>query len=121
MEVWVKPLVVFVGDWRVRNDWQNTDARVFTTDRLVSHILNQQPRLKRSEIPPSLKLRRGRQADRDASGALAEKLTIDDCRTPKAFASAQGRERGRSLLCDIYFCANLPVQFLARVAKISKQ
>jgi hypothetical protein len=47
---WVWPLVVFVGDWRVRNDWQNTDARVFTPDKLVTHIVNQQPRLKRSEI-----------------------------------------------------------------------
>jgi hypothetical protein len=50
IDEWVWPIVVFVGDWRVKNDWQTTDARVFTTDRLVSHILNQQPRLKRSEI-----------------------------------------------------------------------
>jgi hypothetical protein len=47
---WVWPIVVFVGDWRVKNDWQTTDARVFTTDRLVSHIVDQQPRLKQSEI-----------------------------------------------------------------------
>ena len=47
---WVWPLVVFVGDWRVKNDWQTTDARVFTTDKLVNHIVNQQPRLKQSEI-----------------------------------------------------------------------
>lgn len=50
MEVWVKPVVVFVGDWRVRNDWQTTDARVFTTDKLVQHIVNQQPQLRQSEI-----------------------------------------------------------------------
>ena len=47
---WVWPLVVFVGEWRVKNDWQNTDARVFTTGSLVAHIVNQQPRLKQSEI-----------------------------------------------------------------------
>lgn len=47
---WVWPIVVFVGDWRIKNEWQTTDARVFTTDKLVRHILNQQPRLKQSEI-----------------------------------------------------------------------
>ena len=47
---WVKPVVVFVGDWQVRNDWQNTDARVFTPDQLLRHVTNQQPCLKRNEI-----------------------------------------------------------------------
>lgn len=47
---WVWPLVVFVGDWRVRNRWHTTDARVFTPDKLVRYIADQQPRLKRSEI-----------------------------------------------------------------------
>ena len=46
----MKPIVVFVGEWRVKNDWQTRYARVFTTDKLVTHIVNQQPRLKRSEI-----------------------------------------------------------------------
>lgn len=50
MDVWVKPVVVFVGEWRVKDDWQSTDARVFTPDKLVKHIVNQQPRLKQSEI-----------------------------------------------------------------------
>jgi hypothetical protein len=50
IDVWVKPVVVFVGDWRVRNDWRNTDARVFTPDRLADHIVNQQPTLTRREI-----------------------------------------------------------------------
>jgi hypothetical protein len=48
--VWVTPLVVFVGDWRVKDDWHDTGTRVFTPDRLASYICNQQPRLKRSEI-----------------------------------------------------------------------
>jgi hypothetical protein len=47
---WVWPLVVFVGDWKVRNDWRSTDARVFTTDTLVRHIANRQPELTRREI-----------------------------------------------------------------------
>jgi hypothetical protein len=47
---WVWPLVVFVGDWRVKNDWQTTDARVFTPDKLVTHIVDQQPRLTSREI-----------------------------------------------------------------------
>ena len=47
---WVTPLVVFVGEWRVKNDWSDTDVRVFTPDRLARYIRNQQPRLKRSEI-----------------------------------------------------------------------
>ncbi len=50
IDEWVWPLVVFVGDWRVKNDWRNTDARVFTPDRLADHIVNQQPRLTRREI-----------------------------------------------------------------------
>lgn len=47
---WVTPLVVFVGEWRVKDDWRDTDVRVFTPDRLASYIRNQQPRLKVSEI-----------------------------------------------------------------------
>jgi Nuclease-related domain len=50
IDVWVKPVVVFVGDWRLKNDWRNTDARVFTTETLARHIVNQQPQLTRSEI-----------------------------------------------------------------------
>jgi hypothetical protein len=50
IDVWVKPVVVFVGDWRVRNAWRSTDARVFTPDRLADHIVNQQPSLTRREI-----------------------------------------------------------------------
>ena len=47
---WVTPLVVFVGNWRVRNDWNDTDARVLTLDRLLPYLSNQQPRLIRREI-----------------------------------------------------------------------
>jgi hypothetical protein len=46
----VTPLVVFVGDWRIRDDWRDTDTRVFTPDGLARYIRNQQPTLKRSEI-----------------------------------------------------------------------
>ena len=47
---WVTPLVVFVGNWRVRNDWTDTDARILTLDRLVPYLSNQQPLLIRREI-----------------------------------------------------------------------
>jgi hypothetical protein len=50
LDEWVWPLVVFVGDWRVKNDWRSTDARVFTTDKVVDHIVNQQPCLRQNEI-----------------------------------------------------------------------
>jgi hypothetical protein len=50
IDEWVWPVVVFVGDWRVKDDWRTTDARVFTTDKVVSHIVSQQPRLTQSEI-----------------------------------------------------------------------
>jgi hypothetical protein len=46
----VTPLVVFVGDWKIKNKWQTTDARVFTTDRLLKYFEDQQPELTRSEI-----------------------------------------------------------------------
>lgn len=50
IDEWVWPVVVFVGDWQVKNDWRTTDARVFTPDRLAHHILSQQPRLTHREI-----------------------------------------------------------------------
>jgi hypothetical protein len=47
---WVKPLVVFVGDWQIKDRWLNTDARVLTTGQLVRFFEIQQPVLTRSEI-----------------------------------------------------------------------
>jgi hypothetical protein len=47
---WVNPLVVFVGDWRVKNAWRETDARVLTTDQLGRYFEQRQPELTRSEI-----------------------------------------------------------------------
>ncbi len=32
IEVFVKPLVVFVGDWKIKNAWRDTDVRVITAD-----------------------------------------------------------------------------------------
>lgn len=46
----VTPVVVFVGDWRVKDQWRDTDARVFTPTSLKRYIETQQPLLKRSEI-----------------------------------------------------------------------
>jgi hypothetical protein len=47
---WVKALVVFVGDWRVKNNWRDTDIRVLTPDKIATYIRELQPELKRSEI-----------------------------------------------------------------------
>jgi hypothetical protein len=47
---WVKALVIFVGDWRVKNNWRDTDIRVLTPDKIVAYIRELQPELKRSEI-----------------------------------------------------------------------
>lgn len=46
----VMPIVVFVGNWRVADQWESTDVRVFTPDRLQDYIRNQQPVLTRAEI-----------------------------------------------------------------------
>jgi hypothetical protein len=46
----VLPVVVFVGKWRVADQWQSTDVRVFTPETLKTYICDQQPVLKRSEI-----------------------------------------------------------------------
>ena len=50
LDRWVTPLVVFVGDWKVKDNWQNTDARVFTTDGLADYVRRQQPDLTKREI-----------------------------------------------------------------------
>ena len=51
IDVWVKPLVVFVGDWRVKNVWRDTDVRVITAPEIGRYFAKQdQPQLKRREI-----------------------------------------------------------------------
>jgi hypothetical protein len=50
MDQWVTPLVVFVGDHTVRDNWRDTDARVFTADEVAHYIRELQPELTRSEI-----------------------------------------------------------------------
>ena len=47
---WVKPLVVFVGEWRIKNKWRDTDARVLTPDQISSYFDQRQPELTRREI-----------------------------------------------------------------------
>jgi Nuclease-related domain len=46
----VKPLVVFVGDWKIKNRWRHTDARVLSTDQITDYFDRQQPELMRREI-----------------------------------------------------------------------
>jgi hypothetical protein len=50
VDEWVSAVLVFVGEWRIRNKWQTTNARVVTADKLVTYIVDQQPRLTRQEI-----------------------------------------------------------------------
>ena len=50
IDPWVKALIVFVGDWRVKNNWRDTDTLVLTPDKIVASIRELQPELKRSEI-----------------------------------------------------------------------
>lgn len=50
LDEWVGAVLVFVGEWQIRNKWQTTNARVVTADRLVEYIVDQQPRLTRNEI-----------------------------------------------------------------------
>jgi hypothetical protein len=46
--VW--PVVVFVGNWQVADQWESTDTRVFTPESLRNYVREQQPVLKRDEI-----------------------------------------------------------------------
>ena len=47
---WVNAIVVFVGDWTIRNKWRDTNVRVFTPERLLDYIRDQQPRLIHKDI-----------------------------------------------------------------------
>lgn len=47
---WVSPLVVFVGDWRIKNRWRETDARVLTANQVPGYFSDRQPELTRAEI-----------------------------------------------------------------------
>ena len=51
INVWAKPLVVFVGDWRVKNVCRDTDVRVVTASQIGQFFSRQdQPELTRHEI-----------------------------------------------------------------------
>ena len=50
IDTWVQPVVVFVGDWRIKNKWRNTDARVLTVDQVSRYFEQLQPALTRTEI-----------------------------------------------------------------------
>jgi hypothetical protein len=47
---YVTPVVVFVGDWKIRNKWRDTNLRVFTPERLLDYIRDQQLQLTRKDI-----------------------------------------------------------------------
>jgi hypothetical protein len=51
LDVWTTALVVFVGDWKVKETWQTTDVRVVAESGLRRFFERQdQPVLKRDEI-----------------------------------------------------------------------
>jgi Nuclease-related domain len=51
VEVFVKPLVVFVGDWKMKNAWRDTDVRVITAGDVQTYFQNEdQSELTKSEI-----------------------------------------------------------------------
>ena len=52
LEIPVKPLLVFVGDWKVKNTWrEGTDVRVITADDVQPYFQNEdQSELTKSEI-----------------------------------------------------------------------
>ena len=79
---WVKPLVVFVGNCKIRNTWRNTDARVFTADQVARYIREQQPELKWSEITPHC----------IPSGAIGEELRLR-ARQRLALPSSKSQEK----------------------------
>jgi hypothetical protein len=41
---------LFVGTWRIKNKWRNTDARVLTVDQISRYFEQLQPELTRDEI-----------------------------------------------------------------------
>ena len=47
---WIWPLVVIAGEWRVQNDPSTAEARLFTKETLVRHIVDQPTRLTSTEI-----------------------------------------------------------------------
>ena len=49
-DFWVTPIVVFVGDWKIKDRWQTTSTRVLTPNRLLRYFENKQPELTGSEI-----------------------------------------------------------------------
>jgi hypothetical protein len=51
IDVWTTAVVVFVGDWKVKETWRRTDARVVSESQLLRYFEKQdQPELKQSEI-----------------------------------------------------------------------
>jgi hypothetical protein len=48
--IWTKAVLVYVGDWRIKDDWMDTDVSVLATDDLPNYFTRYQPELLRHEI-----------------------------------------------------------------------
>jgi hypothetical protein len=46
----VKAVLVFVGDWKIKNAWRDTDVAVLSTKELPTYFDRYQPELKRDEL-----------------------------------------------------------------------
>ena len=50
IDQWVTPVVVFVGDWRIKNGSTSMEPKLLSADQLVRYFNDQQPQLSRHEI-----------------------------------------------------------------------
>jgi hypothetical protein len=48
--IWTKAVLVYVGDWRIKDDWTDTDVSVLATGDLSNYFNRYQPELLRHEI-----------------------------------------------------------------------
>ena len=79
LEVFVKPVVVFVGDWKVKNGWgDDTDVRVITADDVQPYFQNEDyPELTKSEIELiSSHLKRTAQDSNQHSQSLCNRAAV---------------------------------------------
>lgn len=47
---WVKAVLVFVGDWKIKNAWRDTDVAVLSENELPTYFDRYDPELTRNEI-----------------------------------------------------------------------
>ncbi|HWM25733.1 MAG TPA: hypothetical protein VNP98_13000 [Chthoniobacterales bacterium] len=48
--IWTKAVLVYVGEWEIKDDWTDTDVSVLSTNDLPTYFNRYQPELLRHEI-----------------------------------------------------------------------